>query len=866
MARLTRFTQKLFGSGASTNQMAEFGSLAAGTPQLYSGTTITPEIIQALTQYTNGWFSAVIAQNSPAIEDMNALHYLYAYQIAYMLQLGIPEWDSGTTYYTGSFATDGAGNLYYSLTNSNLNNALTNNTFWKTFSGGSSGSSSSGIEAAEQKAENEHYSIITDPLDNSITSGFNNQPATYYNQGILLQSSTGTASAIVWSPVVLNTAAKDTTSTTNWSNVSGTTTLTTSATTQVGATSVSFTKTATGLASIKYDYGSLNFGVPNNTRLWFWINLANLTSFQSVNITISNDASTYGTNYQTWTLTTNYASVAIATGWNLCFLDVSTGGTPTGTGWNSTLAARFFTIGINTTSATSTVILINGIYFSYNQPAQYVPLGSELSVFDGTHRENFQVDVSNSRSDGPITLTNTLANTYAGGFAGASVYRSTMTIGNNQALMGANDPNGNSLAGAVTLFQTTRLSRVLRTALNSNNTLTASATVNTSQSYSIASTTTNVIVVNDTVNQIANLLIGDIVHVFSTTYSDGTANFIYLGDFTLTSNATSTGGLTTLTGTGGVPVGTSAGGYAVKKNLTSSLSVTASTGVNENFSTLTPIASPDGIILMANGIPYPYPQNVYSHWTLGNPQGTKNLYGAAPSLSVIGSLTMSNAFKFGQLAASGWSTSNYLNINQAATPIDGSTSSKFTISVWYYNTNAGTTKYVCDYSNDASTGWSLTKNSSEQFNISINTGSVNISSGIITSNAWHHVVVNYNAGAAAGLQLYVDGILTNSTTGTISATVGTLHIGSNNGVSQTLAAADLVADVITWSGVNLSQSQIQQIYNSGVGTPVGQGPLLKYRYQATSIAGQRLTYKTTLTTDTIAVLPFLSEMSIIKTG
>ena len=131
MAKLTRYTQQIFGSNASTGQIAQFGSLAGGTPLTYSGSTATPTLIQAAGAFINGWFSAVVGSYSPAIEDMNALFWLLSYQIAYMMQEGIPEWDAGTTYYVGSLVNDGSGNIYKSLTNNNLNNAVSpTSAFW----------------------------------------------------------------------------------------------------------------------------------------------------------------------------------------------------------------------------------------------------------------------------------------------------------------------------------------------------------------------------------------------------------------------------------------------------------------------------------------------------------------------------------------------------------------------------------------------------------------------------------------------------------------------------------------------------------------------------------------------------------------
>ena len=129
MSKLARATQLIFGSNASSAQIAEFGSLAAGTPTTYSGTTATPALIQALSNYLTGWFGAVIGSNSPAIEDMNALFFLITFQLAYSFQAGIPEWDASTTYYIGSLVNS-SGTIYVSLQNTNLNNAVTNGAYW----------------------------------------------------------------------------------------------------------------------------------------------------------------------------------------------------------------------------------------------------------------------------------------------------------------------------------------------------------------------------------------------------------------------------------------------------------------------------------------------------------------------------------------------------------------------------------------------------------------------------------------------------------------------------------------------------------------------------------------------------------------
>lgn len=126
MAKIVRKVAKIFGSSAGLDEIAEFGSLAAGSPTF----TTDPAVIQSLSQYLSGWFAGVLGGNSPAIEDMNALCFLFAYQIAYIMQSGIPEWDSATTYYKGSLASDGISAFYISLVDNNTNNALTDTTKW----------------------------------------------------------------------------------------------------------------------------------------------------------------------------------------------------------------------------------------------------------------------------------------------------------------------------------------------------------------------------------------------------------------------------------------------------------------------------------------------------------------------------------------------------------------------------------------------------------------------------------------------------------------------------------------------------------------------------------------------------------------
>lgn len=127
MAKIARKTAIPFASGAGATQIGQFGSFAqTGTPA-YS---MDPAVIQSLAAWTDGWYNAVIGGNSPCIQDVNSVDFVYGYQLAYLMQEGIAEWDSGTTYYKGSLV-NAAGIVYLSITDTNLNNAVTSVANWR---------------------------------------------------------------------------------------------------------------------------------------------------------------------------------------------------------------------------------------------------------------------------------------------------------------------------------------------------------------------------------------------------------------------------------------------------------------------------------------------------------------------------------------------------------------------------------------------------------------------------------------------------------------------------------------------------------------------------------------------------------------
>ena len=121
---VVRKNLRLFGGNGDTNSFAKYGSFVAGVPLK----TKNIEDIQSLDAFVNGWQNAVVAANrAPFLEDMNALQYVMGYQLFYLLQEGIAEWNTDTTYFQGSIVKRYSGGIlqiYVSLTDDNLNNAL----------------------------------------------------------------------------------------------------------------------------------------------------------------------------------------------------------------------------------------------------------------------------------------------------------------------------------------------------------------------------------------------------------------------------------------------------------------------------------------------------------------------------------------------------------------------------------------------------------------------------------------------------------------------------------------------------------------------------------------------------------------------
>lgn len=130
MAKITRKTMVPFGQAGPTSSFGQFGSKEAGFPQ----TSKDPTVIQQLSAWSNGWQDAVVTANKAAyLEDMNGMSFVFSYMLGYILQQGIPEWDSGTPYFINSVVQANNGQWFNSLQDNNLGNAppvSASNAFW----------------------------------------------------------------------------------------------------------------------------------------------------------------------------------------------------------------------------------------------------------------------------------------------------------------------------------------------------------------------------------------------------------------------------------------------------------------------------------------------------------------------------------------------------------------------------------------------------------------------------------------------------------------------------------------------------------------------------------------------------------------
>ena len=137
MTKYSRITGKVFGSSAdptgSDPEIGQFGSALAGT---YNGTSDVATI-QNLPAWQDGFIGAVTPSTQfPPLPEMTGFGKVLSYQLCYLLQQGVAEYDSGTTYYEGNWVSYNKA-LYIAKTDNFSNILPTNTTYWTKFTGGS---------------------------------------------------------------------------------------------------------------------------------------------------------------------------------------------------------------------------------------------------------------------------------------------------------------------------------------------------------------------------------------------------------------------------------------------------------------------------------------------------------------------------------------------------------------------------------------------------------------------------------------------------------------------------------------------------------------------------------------------------------
>ena len=125
MSLKSRILQKIFGTAGPSTEFGQIGSKAAAAPIK----TKDLALMQSLPEYDQGLNAIVSDQGTsvlPYLEDLNSLFLLITSQLAYIMQSGIPEWNTETEYYQGvsmvlfngeiwidTFGTPGTPNLNF---------------------------------------------------------------------------------------------------------------------------------------------------------------------------------------------------------------------------------------------------------------------------------------------------------------------------------------------------------------------------------------------------------------------------------------------------------------------------------------------------------------------------------------------------------------------------------------------------------------------------------------------------------------------------------------------------------------------------------------------------------------------------------
>jgi len=736
--------------------------------------------------------------------------------------------------------------------------------------GGGGGGSGSSIDQVIQKIEMERAGIYTKDVDNMLATGGGYKPDQKFYEGNLMRNYSSGASTVevVWNAKYVVSGDPNYDSSTSWSATGAAASVGTTSTAGqfvVGTSAIKFDKNGTATeAAVRYDIGSQSLGLASNTEAWFYMYLPSVTGLTNIVLRIYADSTS---NYRTFTATSQFDTSAFAVGLNLIKIDLSTGGTNSGTGWAfASQLVRYVEVGVTTSSAgqTYTGVAFDALYFSYRYPNRINVIGSEFSLFDNSIRQEVLIDAANTAHSGRLTLNASFASNVAGGLSGTSrgrILRSTMLMNGDDIIIMDND---SGLSGTVTTTQDMRIGVKFRESESGDYPVIIDAL--DTQRYETTAVGGSTIDVSDPVNTIANLKNGDAVDIFRPQWIDHRAYYKHIASRSLTADATHSSGTTTLTVT---TTSLAVGDIVCKRHLShASLSVVAENG-NEAFTSLSLDTDPNGVQLIDTGLSYPNRESVWSHWALGastNAEAVRNRFGTSGlGLTANGSLNLQDEFLKGRNSASGYSASNYFSLTSSETEAisgDPADTALLQLSFWTYRTGETSVDRPIVMRFSAGNGWNLYfKGSAATFAVATQ-GTDRVTMTSVPTNQWvHHFVVLNSSGT--NCIAYLNGTPTARFASSISDPGTQFRIGSTTGSDFFNGK---VADLVIWrNGTELSQSQVQQIYNGGFYRSIGLSGVQRYKYTASGLSGQKATLKVRATRTTTAVRPAFDFVGTIKT-